>query len=234
MLFSRSIRTTLASTALPCIASAALPCIASAALLVGCADPEGRFGDFEARDTTVREHQAGGGGGSDGTGGGGEGCPPEPGAVDGEFFFNLSARVSPRTPIVFVADLTTEASDDGLSFSMTFQPLEAADRRTPTGPSVDVGPFALSEDGTFAAELPTIVVPGNANPISGGELEATITLSGTLCAPADFVCGAVTGTVARPISLDLKGSTFAMERITDPSSYPAAVINCKKDPARPL
>ncbi|AGP40819.1 hypothetical protein BE04_17515 [Sorangium cellulosum] len=225
MLFSRSIRTTLAS--------AALPCLASAALLVGCADPEGRFGDFEARDTTVREHQAGSGG-SDGTGGGGEGCPPEPGAVDGEFFFNLSARISPRTPIVFVADLTTEASDGGLSFSMTFQPLEAADRRTPTGPSVDVGPYALSEDGTFAAELPTIVVPGNANPISGGELEATITLSGRLCAPADFVCGDVTGTVARPISLDLKGSTFAMERITDPDSYPAAVINCKKDPARPL
>ncbi|WP_437315608.1 hypothetical protein [Sorangium sp. So ce385] len=225
MLFSRSIRTTLAS--------AALPCFASAALLLGCADPEGRFGDFEARDTTLREHQAGGGGG-DGTGGGGEGCPPEPGAVDGEFFFNLSARISPRTPIVFVAGLTTEASDGGVSFSMTFQPLEAADRRTPTGPSVEVGPYALSEDGTFTAELPTIVVPGNANPISGGELEATITLSGTLCEPADFVCGDVTGTVARPVNLNLKGSTFAMERITDPSSYPASVINCKKDPASPL
>ncbi|XXX75301.1 hypothetical protein WMF30_47400 [Sorangium sp. So ce134] len=159
---------------------------------------------------------------------------PEAGAADGDFFFSLSAYLLPQAPIVFVASLTTEASDGGLSFSMTFQPLEAADRRTPTGPSVDVGPFELNEDGTFAAELPTIVVPGNANPISGSELEATITLSGTLCAPADFVCGDVTGTATRPVNLDLVGSTFAMERITDPSSYPASVINCKKDPARPL
>lgn len=229
MLFSRSTRTTLASAALPC-----------AALLIGCADPGGRFDDFEARDTTIRESQAGGdGGGDDGTGGGGgrgggDGCLPEAGAVDGDFFFNLSAYLLPQAPIVFLASLTTAASDGGLSFSMTFQALEVADRRTPTGSPADVGPYELSEDGTFTAELPTIVVPGNANPISGSELEATITLAGTLCAPADFVCGDVTGTASRPVELDLKGSTFAMERITDPSSYPAAVINCKKDPARPL
>lgn len=154
--------------------------------------------------------------------------------MDGDFFFNLSVYLDPQAPIVFVASLTTEASDGGLSFSMTFQPLESADRRTPTGSPFDVGPYELSEDGTFTAELPTIVVPGNANPFSGSELEATITLAGTLCAPADFVCGDVTGTAARPVQLDLRGSTFAMERITDPSSYPAAVINCEKDPARPL
>ncbi|WP_437810854.1 hypothetical protein [Sorangium sp. So ce1078] len=154
--------------------------------------------------------------------------------MDGDFFFNLSAYLLPQSPIVFVASLTTEASDGGLSFSVTFQPLEAADRRTPTGAPVDVGPYEVSADGTFSADLPTIIVPGNANPISGSELEATITLTGTLCAPADFVCGEVTGTTTRPVPLNLEGSTFAMERITDPSSYPAAVINCKKDPARPL
>ncbi|WP_437588410.1 hypothetical protein [Sorangium sp. So ce1000] len=236
MLFSRTIRTTLASAALP-----------FAALLIGCADPEGRYDDFEARDTTIREHQASGGdggGGSDGTGGagggdaggggGGDACLPEAGAVDGDFLFSLSAYLNPRAPILFVTSLTTEASDDGLSFSLTFQPLKAADRRTPTGDPFDVGPFELSADGTFTAELPTLVVPGDANPISGSELEATITLSGALCAPADFVCGDITGTAARPVSLDLRGSTFTMERIADPRSYPAPVINCDKDPARPL
>ncbi|MGK3999523.1 hypothetical protein [Sorangium sp. So ce1024] len=207
---------------------------ACAALLAGCADPEGRFDDFQARDTAIREDQAGGDGGSDGSGGGGgASCVPEAGAPDGDFFFNLSAYLNPRTPIVFLARLTTEASDGGLSFSLRFQPLEAADRRTPTGEPFDVGPYEVSDDGQFTAELPTIVVPGNANPFSGSELEATITLTGALCAPVDFVCGDVTGNVARPLALDLEGSTFAMERITDPASYPASVINCKRDPALP-
>ncbi|WP_433930133.1 hypothetical protein AB3662_39995 [Sorangium cellulosum] len=227
MLFSRPIRTTLASATFSC-----------AALLAGCADPQGRYDDFETRDTAIREDQGSGEGGSDGEGGSGGGgggsCLPEAGAPDGDFFFSLSAYLSPRAPIVFLSKLTTEASDGGLSFSLSFQPLEAADRKTPTGEPFDVGPYEVSADGQFTAELPTIVVPGNANPISGSELEATITLTGALCAPADFVCGDVTGTATRPIALDLKGSTFAMERITDPSSYPAPVINCDRDPARPL
>ncbi|WP_437764004.1 hypothetical protein WMF27_37920 [Sorangium sp. So ce281] len=229
MLFSRTIRTTLASAALT-----------TAALLIGCADPEGRYDDFEARDTTIREDQSsgeggGGSGGNGGAGGGGDNCLPEAGAVDGDFLFSLSAYLNPRAPILFVASLTTEASDGGLSFSLTFQPLVAADRETPTGEPFDVGPFELSADGTFTAQLPTLVVPGDANSISGSELEATITLTGgSLCAPADFICGVITGTTARPLPLNLKGSTFAMERIADPSSYPAPVINCKRDPANPL
>ncbi|XXY54100.1 hypothetical protein WME91_23510 [Sorangium sp. So ce269] len=205
-----------------------------ASLLLGCADPEGRFNDFQARDTTIREEQASGGGGSDGSGGGGGSCLPEAGAPDGDFLFSLSAYLNPQAPIVFLSTLTSEARDGGLSISLSFQALEAADRKTPTGTAVDVGPYEVSADGQFIAELPTIVVPGNANPISGSELEATITLSGALCAPTDFVCGDVTGTVTRPLSLDLKGSTFAMQRITDPDSYPEPVINCDKKPARPL
>ncbi|WP_437732537.1 hypothetical protein [Sorangium sp. So ce1335] len=223
MLFSRSTWTKLASTALP----SALSC---AALLAGCADPEGRYDDFQARDTAIREAQAGG----DGGGGGGGSCTPEVGTPDGDFLFSLSAYLNPQAPILFLTRLTTEPSDGGLSFSMSFQALESADRTTPTGEPVDVGPYEVSADGQFTAELPTIVVPGNANPFSGSELEATITLTGALCAPADFVCGDVTGSLARPLALDLKGSTFAMERITDPGSYPAPVINCDRDPARPL
>ncbi|WP_437926109.1 hypothetical protein WMF37_44905 [Sorangium sp. So ce291] len=219
------------------LAFSALPsALPFASLLLGCADPEGRFDDFQDRDTTIREEQASGEGGSDGSGGGGGGgsCLPVEGAPDGDFFFSLSAYLNPQAPIVFLSTMTSEARDDGLSISLRFQALEAADRKTPTGTPVDVGPYEVSADGQFTAELPTIVVPGNANPISSNELEATITLSGALCAPADFVCGDVTGTVTRPLSLNLKGSTFAMQRITDPDSYPAPVINCDKKPARPL
>ncbi|AUX26178.1 uncharacterized protein SOCEGT47_067390 [Sorangium cellulosum] len=221
MLFSRSARTSLASAALPC-----------AALLVGCADPVGRYEDFIARDTAAREGQGAGEGG--GAGGDAPCALPEAGAADGDFLFSLSAYLSPRTPIVFLAKLATEARDGGLGFSLRFQPLEAADRRTPTGTPVDVGPYEAGADGAFTAALPTITVPGNANPISGSDLEATITLTGSLCAPADFVCGDVTGTVARPLRLDLADSTFAMDRITDPTSYPAPVIDCERRPALPL
>lgn len=216
MFFSR---TTLAAAALAC-----------SPLLVSCADVEGRFDDFEARDTKIRENQGGSGGNDSG-----DGCiRPEPGAADGDFLFSLSAVLNRRKPILFLAGLTTEATNGGLSFSLDVQALEAADRKTPTGTPITMGPYEVNADGTFVAELPPVAVPVNGNPISKRDIEAEITLAGSLCAPANFICGDATGNLIKPLQFDLAGSTFTMQRITDPDSYPEPVLNCDKDPAAPL
>jgi hypothetical protein len=219
MFFSRSSRAMLAAAAL-----------ASSPLLISCADVEGRYDDFEARDTKIRESQGGSGGN-----GGEDGCTrPEPGAADGDFLLSLSARIRRKSPILFLAGLTTEATDSGLSFSLEVQTLVAADRKTPTGTPIPVGPFEIDADGSFVAELPPVAVPSDGNPISTRDIEAEITLIGSLCAPADFVCGDVNGALTEPLELGLDGSTFTLQRITDPDSYPEPVINCNKDPAAPL
>lgn len=226
MFFSSSSRATLVAAAL-----------ASSPLLISCADVEGRYDDFEARDTQIRESQGGSGGnGGEGGGNGGEdGCTrPEPGAADGDFLFSLSAKIRKQRPILFVTGLTTEATDSGLSFSLEIQALNADDRKTPTGEPTTVGPFEVEADGSFVAELPPVAVPSDGNPISTRDLEAVITLVGSLCEPADFVCGDVNGNLTEPVELNLNGSTFTMQRITDPDSYPEPVINCAKAPADPL
>lgn len=223
MLFSRSARTSLASAALAC----------SALLLLACADPGASFDDFVARDVKLRPKPGEGGSGGGG-GGGSSACTlPAAQAADGDFLFSLSASLDPSKPVMFLGTFTTEAKDQGLTFKLTLQPLLAVDRKTPTGNPLPVGPFDIGADGSFVANLPQLTVPGDANPISTGlELEATTTLAGSLCA-TDFLCGAVSGKVTKPLELDLMGSTFAMTKITDPSAYPPVVINCAKTPAGP-
>ena len=62
---------------------------------------------------------------------------------------------------------------------------------------------------------------------------AQVNLTGHVCGGdlADFVCGAVTGSVSKPIPIaDLTGSTFTMQRITDPMKYPTPLLDCAKTP----
>ena len=149
----------------------------------GCPDPEGRFEDFGDRyeeilnNATTTSSSAGAGGGTCDQGAVGD--------LDGEYLFALAANIGKKKPILFAATLTTSGGAEGLEFSLDLQPLLASDRKTHTGTSLVVGPFAIAEDGSFDAQLPTLNVPGNANPISGSDLEATVKLAGgVLCQPA--------------------------------------------------
>jgi hypothetical protein len=234
MLSSRFARITLAS---------AVVALSYSALVVGCAAPEGKFDEFVDRykqihETTSSSTSGGGEGGGGGGGGGGGsmgGCTlPKPGAIDGDFFFSLSVPLNPETPVVFKTTVTTAAMGDGLSVTMKIQALKAADRKSPTGPVITLEPFEVGANGNFVANLPTLTVPGDADPFfPGTAIEATITLSGSLCKADDFVCGLVTGNVTKPAPGPLDGSTFGMVRITNPSSYPAALYDCARDEAPP-
>lgn len=194
-----------------------LGCAALVVGLAGCPDPDAAYEDFVTRAGKIP--------------------PPPPGecgqtvlSVDGEFFFALSSQLAKKKPITFLAQLTTDAG----GVSMSLQPLDKADRATPVGPAIEVGPYPIV-DGRFTAAFPLLVVPGAANPISPADIKAQITLVGSVC--ADFVCGTVEGQVLEPvmIALDPVNSRFTMERVTTPGEYPVPPqINCTGDLADPL
>ncbi|MBI5534755.1 MAG: hypothetical protein HY898_18660 [Deltaproteobacteria bacterium] len=158
---------------------------------------------------------------------------PEPGDVDDKYLFALSANVLPKKPIVCVGTLTITQGASGPEISFSLQPVLSTDRRTPTGTPLVAGPVPINADGSFVADFGGIKVNGNANPISGSDLETTSTVltggPGALCKPADFICGAVTGQVIVPATINLGegvGSKFTLQRITDPNQYPPPMIDC--------
>jgi hypothetical protein len=195
--------------------------------LTGCADPDAAFDDFTQRYLEIHPPIP------VVPGCGHEACtPPTIGANDGDFLMALSAKINPTKPVILLATVTTTASGSGLGVSLKLQPLKADDRRTPTGEALDAGPFDVDANGQFSAQLPTLTVPGDANPITpGNPIEATAALCGHICGDEpDLVCGEVSGNVTKPIMLPLADangtSTFAFVRISDPASYPEPMLKC--------
>jgi hypothetical protein len=80
--------------------------------------------------------------------------------------------------------------------------------------------------GAFTLDFGDTMVTGMANPITGSDIAATLSLQGTI-QDANLWCGSVTGMVTSPITQDLMGSTFAAVRVeaTDPASLPTDVLS---------
>jgi hypothetical protein len=191
--------------------------------VAGCPDPAGEFDDFAERWQAANPDAGA-------VGDAGPCTPPDPSALGGKYIFALSAVIARETPILFVADVTGDAS--GLTFVL--QPLSAADRVTPVGTPITIGPLPLGADGSLHAELPPLVVSAEANPVTGGEIEAQVVLDGRFCDVAGFYCGTVSGTVTRPIPVDLAGSTFAIERLANGTPPAEPFIDCNRNRAAPL
>jgi hypothetical protein len=208
---------------IPRLSSLVIPLLGLAAS--GCPDTSGKFDDFVERWRIANP-------GFDGSVDAGECAPLDPPELDGQYVFALSAVIARETPILFLAQVTGQSNPP--SVQLALQPLSAADRRTPVGQPVTLGPFPLMPDGTLSAALPPLVVTGEANPITGGEIEAQVTLDARLCGGTDFQCGSVSGDVTRPIPLGLMGSTFAMERVQGGVPPAEPFLSCNRDRATPL
>lgn len=208
-----------------------VPCLL---LTAACADPQGAYDEFVERQTTASSSSSSTGG--SGGGGGGAGCTaPAVGELDGDHLLVLSAKLSPKKPIVMAAKVTTADEGGKTAVTMQLQPLDAADRQTPVGAAIDVPVFPIEADGTFVLSVPSADVDGTANPITGNTLKgvaATLTGSG-MCSPFAFACGDVTGAITTP-PVKLDGSTFTLQPVTDPATPPEVFINCAKDLANDL
>jgi hypothetical protein len=195
----------------------------------GCVDPGKDFEAFRARLPTVVA-DAGGNAGDAAT------CAVHPGDIEGQFLLAISVSIAPSKPIVVLTDLTTPAFGGGTGVAFAAQPLSAKDRRTPAGPSIVLGPFAVRDQGRFDAEILGLNVTGAANPVTpGADIVADVVLSGSLCGDRRFFCGTVGGQATKPLTLSLDGSTFTLTQV-DPASGPPTQpkVDCAGAVADPL
>jgi hypothetical protein len=200
--------------------------LAVALYFTACVDPEASFEDFARRSAHSKpDGDAGADGGP---------CTVVPGAVEGQYLLALSVTLAPTKPIVALASLSTPRLDGGTGLSLAVQPLRASDRTTPVGAPITLGPFAIAADGTYRVDVPDVVVTGEANAISGGDIETSLSLVGSLCGDGQSFCGSLGGTVTQPLAgFDLAGSTFTFTRVQGPLPTQPA-IDCAGTLADPL
>jgi hypothetical protein len=152
--------------------------------------------------------------------------------VNGTFLFALAAIINPPTPLQFFTTVTFEPLADGTggTMSLSMQPLaldqgQALVPRTPVGDPLEISGVMVDASGSFmVAPTEDLMVPGAANPITGGDIVVQgLVLTGSIQSE-DIMCGSVTGMVTAPVMLDLAGSTFAAERVTAIDALPTMVL----------
>ncbi len=166
-----------------------------------------------------------------------------PEVLTGSYLLVVSTTIAPRIPVMYEAELEAELNGEELALRLRQRPLSKLDRKTPVGPWTDWVDGRVDAQGHFDSGTLELVIPADANALTGLDTLVEIALSAwlpaqTADAPADFLCGEVTGRIVGPIPLDdLSGSTFTVMRVTDleqPETFPEPEINCAHDPARPL
>ncbi len=154
------------------------------------------------------------------------------GDISGQFLFAVSTTVDISKPFQFIATNTVTTDDAGVTtMRVELQPLSLTQGKT-TEPREPVGdPLVFTDipvvDGRFLLDAGEITLVGSANPITGSDIVATLKMTGNILGDA-FYCGSVTGDVVSPLQLNIDGSTFAAERLEDPSVLPTNVqIDCE-------
>lgn len=206
--------------------------------LTGCVDSNKRFDEFLDR--------AGAGGGAtpelDAAGPpdapviAGDASPPADGMpaadgptpsnvpdISGMFYIAAAAVINPDTPLEFLSRTRLTPNPDGRTaeLEISVHPLRVADRMPSELASEIVRTTTVSADLTFEVDFGVIMFPGETNPITGGDITASIIMQGRILS-RDFVCGPVDGQVMMPTMFDLDGSTFAAQRIA-PGTVGAAL-----------
>lgn len=180
-------------------------CAAALLTVAGCPDPEGQYEEFLQNSQALRDvpvQDTGSGTLTD---------------VNGTFLLAISPVISPTSILQFTTTVTWTPNDDpttGGKLHFDLQPLQVAPgkaTREPVGGVIkgdaDVGP-----DGAFVMDLGEQEVTGDANPISGSDIKATLKLLGKI-RDSSLMCGTVEGDVTAPIQTTLNGSSFGMARI---------------------
>lgn len=163
--------------------------------------------------------------------------------VTGTFLFAIAPSLNPATPLQFIATSTFEVAADGSggTLNMVLQPLSldvgsTTVPREPVGDPIELLDIAVDAGGAFVVESlgGPIMVTGEANPITGSDIVADISLMGAIQGE-DIICGTAAGEVSSPIVADLSGSTFAAQRIeaTDSASLPDPVLAACPEGAEP-
>ncbi|GMV39091.1 MAG: hypothetical protein AMXMBFR64_08070 [Myxococcales bacterium] len=148
---------------------------------------------------------------------------------------SIATIIAPDLPIQFISVSTYTPNADpttGGTIHFELQPLQTAPGKATREPVGDV----IEADGTvdgkggLILDVGTQQVVGDANPVSGSDIEATLKLIGRVVSP-DLSCGTIQGSVTKPFEAPLAGSTWAAITITDttPANLPDPVGKCPGD-----
>ncbi len=198
----------------------------------GCGpDPQGKFDEFteqtkEGSSTgdpgTTTDEPTGGTGAT--TGG------PPVFDISGDFLLAVSTVVDQTKPLQFIATNMVTEMDGKMLLASCLQPLTLMAGKV-TVPRVPIGDPLCFEgleivDGAFTIDAGIVMVTGEANPITGANIVASLIMAGTIKTD-DFYCGTVTGEVMEPPVGDIAGSNFAAVRLADKKVLPTDVtITC--------
>jgi len=143
--------------------------------------------------------------------------------ITGTHLVGVSTIVEPEKPLQFLADVTldVDAMGNGM-ISVEFQPL-SLDVDSTTEPREEVGEAISIEaeviGGAFSLVFGETTITGAANPITGADILADITLGGVI-RNEDTWCGEALGDVLSPLQVALTGSTFGAVRLADRDERP--------------
>jgi len=146
--------------------------------------------------------------------------------ISGTFILALDPSILPGLPLQFFVTSTFTPTPSGGSLNLDFQPLSLEPMST-TEPRLFVGDvisftdIEVKDDGSFFIDFGNTTLVGEANPITGTEIVATLTMNGFIQSE-DFICGLVNGMLLAPVENTLDGSTFGAVRMesADPAIYP--------------
>lgn len=132
--------------------------------------------------------------------------------VNGAFLLSLSTVLEPTKPILFYTEAKLQPQQDGSGLlDLKMQPLHFM-TQTSVGAAIEAPGIKVSETGSFEVALGSRDVVGDANPITGRDITATLTLRGVIRSK-DCFGGDVTGMVTKPVMYDLMGSQWAAQRV---------------------
>ncbi len=189
--------------------------VASLCATTGCPDTDAKLSDFLENTKAIRD------------------IPPpkeDLGAmladVSGTFILALDPSIASGLPLQFLVTGTFTATPTGGTLDLEMQPLSlnpqsTTEPRLPVGEALVYNGIEVREDGSFDVVIGETTVVGEANPITGSEITADLTMTGFIQSE-DLMCGIVNGMLLSPIENSLDGSTFAAVRVqgTDPASFP--------------
>ena len=117
-------------------------------------------------------------------------------------------------------------TDEAL-LNLSLQPLsldvgETESPRMPVGSPIEVNGIEVDPEGAFEVALGEVSLPGAANPISGSDIVAQLSLRGKVL-DENTICGEVEGMIQQPITapFDYSNSTFGAVRLAEGEEFPA-------------
>jgi hypothetical protein len=200
---------------------ASLALLLAVAALVACANARGRFEEFETRLKDEPDSGLDANGASDDASDDGGPCtPPAPNTVSGSALLALDTNLIPGEPILFLGTIDTPALDGTTAVHFVYQALDASDRQTLVGPTLEVGPYPLV-NGTLTAPIAESTLDGRANPeLYGSPITSEMTLRGQICGVRTFYCGTLDGDTTGLISGPFTGH-FGITLLSGPNAIPA-------------